>query len=369
MVRFGFRQKKPSVITLADRARDAREWDLAGRLYRTAIQRNPGNPALWVQYGHVLKEAGDLAQAEYAYRTAVAQNPSAVDSHAIQQSLGQIHSRLSRLEAPSPVAFAVYVGNERLITRVALNNFDLIFFVEADDRLIVPHLVTTGIWEPEVTNFFLKNIEETSHCLDVGANFGYYSLLMGKCAHSGRTIALEPDSKIFELLRDNIFVNDAQDSMRPVHAAAAAESGQLTLYRRVTRSGNTSIILLPEEYTTCLGEKRVEPFTVDAIRVDALLPDLDGRIDFIKVDVEGAEPLVFRGACETIARNPHLRIVMEWSPDQIQAAGFDPGDFTRALAAMGLRPAILGQSKPEPATWNTILGARYLHGVLLTVGD
>ena len=61
-----------------------------------------------------------------------------------------------------------------------------------------------------------------------------------------------------------------------------------------------------------------------------LLPKLDGRVDFMKIDVEGCEPLAFRGAKELIASNRQLKIVMEWSPGQIRSAGFDVPARTRA---------------------------------------
>src|SRR5215469_10462588 len=81
MLKFTRRRAKPSVITLADRARDAGQWELAAKYYRTAIRRKPKNPPIWVQYGHVLKESGRLAEAEHAYRAAVLYDPGSADPH------------------------------------------------------------------------------------------------------------------------------------------------------------------------------------------------------------------------------------------------------------------------------------------------
>jgi predicted Zn-dependent protease len=52
-----------SPVTLADRARDAGQWSVAARLYRKALDRNPRNPPIWVQYGQVMKEWGNVAEA------------------------------------------------------------------------------------------------------------------------------------------------------------------------------------------------------------------------------------------------------------------------------------------------------------------
>ena len=72
---------KPSVITLADEARDQRQWERAAGYYRVALQRTPQNPPIWVQYGHVLKESGHWTEAEKAYRRAIAYDPGSADAH------------------------------------------------------------------------------------------------------------------------------------------------------------------------------------------------------------------------------------------------------------------------------------------------
>jgi predicted Zn-dependent protease len=80
MLRFS-RRARPSVITLADRARDAGQWDLAAQYCRKGHDRNPSHPAIWVHYGHALKEIGHLADAEAAYRRATAGAPEIADPY------------------------------------------------------------------------------------------------------------------------------------------------------------------------------------------------------------------------------------------------------------------------------------------------
>ena len=75
------KNREPSVITRADRARATGQWQIAAGLYHIALDRNPRNPPIWIQYGHALKECGDLAQAENAYRTAIAHGPDDADAH------------------------------------------------------------------------------------------------------------------------------------------------------------------------------------------------------------------------------------------------------------------------------------------------
>jgi len=87
MPRLSLKRRKPGALALADRARDAQQWEFAAGLYHEALERNPRRPGIWVQYGHALKESCELrdpdklAQAESAYRRAIVLDPNAADPH------------------------------------------------------------------------------------------------------------------------------------------------------------------------------------------------------------------------------------------------------------------------------------------------
>src|SRR5438067_2371216 len=105
-----FKSGKGSFISRADRARDAGQWEIAAELYRKALDRNPNNPPIWVQYGHALKESGNLAEAERAYRAAIAREPTAADSHL---QLGHVLKLQGKQEEAEPAylrAFALDPG-------------------------------------------------------------------------------------------------------------------------------------------------------------------------------------------------------------------------------------------------------------------
>src|SRR5258707_857337 len=75
------RIRRPSIIARADRAREAGEWQLAAGLYRTALERTPNRPPIWIHYGHALKESGNPAEGERAYRAAISYAPGVADTH------------------------------------------------------------------------------------------------------------------------------------------------------------------------------------------------------------------------------------------------------------------------------------------------
>jgi len=280
--------------------------------------------------------------------------------------LDRIDRRLERLEALSHGGRSVYVGDGRIMTKIRLRHWNMAFLLEAKDLLLAPPLVMNGYHEIDLTDYFVNAINETDHCLDIGANFGYFACIMGRWAPRGRVVAVEPDPKIFGLLRDNIYINNLESLASPVNAAASDCEGVLTLHRRVGRSGNTSLARVGDADLARMGEPPSEAFQIRGLPIDALLPEFQGRLDHMKIDVEGAEPLVLRGARETIAANPQLRIVMEWAPGQIQAAGFDPRGFTEELAALGLVPAmIVTAGKTEPMSWDALVSCAYSPGILL----
>jgi tetratricopeptide (TPR) repeat protein len=93
--RHGPRRDRVAGIARADHARDAGDWELAARRYRKALADMPNTPAVWVQYGHALKQLGQLAAAEAAYRRSLALDPDAADTHL---QLGRILKRQGKSE-------------------------------------------------------------------------------------------------------------------------------------------------------------------------------------------------------------------------------------------------------------------------------
>ena len=283
----------------------------------------------------------------------------------IIQRLERMQLQLNVLERMSHGGRAAYLGNDRILTKCVIAEAVIGYLIEADGILLSPWFILTGEHETDITNFFLKNLRPDSRCLDVGANFGFFTCLMARFCHQGKVMGIEPNHHVDKLLRDNIYINGLQEWTTSKHAAISDSAGTVELYRRVKRSRNTSISNVSEAFLAELGEPRSEPFHVMCLRIDDLLPGFANEIDFIKIDVEGAEPLAMRGARQTISANPQLNIIMEWSPGQIQAAGFNVAEFVDDLGFMGLRPAEIGPSGVEEMPLEGLINLGYRAGILL----
>ncbi len=227
----------------------------------------------------------------------------------------------------------VNVGDRLL---VGSRHLSMVFLVETSDRLIGPRFIVDGEYEPETTAFMMRTIRPDFVCIDVGANFGYYTCLMAKLSWLGRTISFEPDPQVFALLRDNVHINWCERVAEPMNAAVGAAPGILTLHRRLTRSGNTSIVRMTAAELEQIGEAESEEFSIDCVTLDDVGRRL-GRVDIVKIDVEGAESLVFEGMAELV-RTHRPTIVMEWSPDQTTQAGFSVAALADRFKSLELQP-------------------------------
>lgn len=283
----------------------------------------------------------------------------------LQARLAAMEARLAAAEEFSHGARATFMGQGLVLLKAVIHGRTIAYLVEADDRLIAPWFIASGRYETEVTDFFAATLRQDDHCLDIGANFGYFTCLFARFCPMGRVIGIEADERLFTILRDNININGFGGHATAWRNAACESDRIVRLHRRVGRSGNTSIMRVPEEFTAFLGEPPSEEFLVSGVTVDATITRFAGRLDVMKVDVEGAEPLVFEGAAGAIAANPQLQIVMEWSPGQIAAAGFDNGAFLDALTGMGLGFYGLAPGRPVLGR-DALLGLDYAAGILLS---
>ena len=131
--------------------------------------------------------------------------------------------------------------------------------------------------------------------LDVGAHIGKYTIHTANLVGTkGRIIALEPFNETFDLLCKNIQENGFEEIVQPVRIAASNKKGQAKMHFLENWWGLNSIVSTP-------GENYVE---VNTDTIDSLLKDMKiGQVNWMKIDVEGAEYNVLSGAIETLRKN------------------------------------------------------------------
>ena len=117
-----------------------------------------------------------------------------------------LSSRAELEEVSRKKAAGVYYGDHRLLCRLL---GDYLAFVDARDLMLGPRLVLDGFWESWVTLAVARHLRPGMWCVDVGANYGYYTLLMAAaCGPEGRMVACEPNPLLAETyLPQNLALN------------------------------------------------------------------------------------------------------------------------------------------------------------------
>jgi FkbM family methyltransferase len=192
------------------------------------------------------------------------------------------------------------------------------FFLDPEDQIITPCLLEHGVWEPSVTDLVSDEIQRGDTVLDIGANVGYYTLLFAELVgEHGRVLAFEPDPTNFRLLEKNVRIHGFTNVVL-VPQAVHDRTGDIRLFLNASNRGDHRI------YDSQDGRTSIP---IKAVRMDDYLAGHGGRVDFIKMDIQGAEPGAIRGMPSLLERNRRLKILMEFWPKGISGMGNDPKAF------------------------------------------
>ncbi len=204
---------------------------------------------------------------------------------------------------------------------------------DASDTIISEKLRSEQCWEPYETQLVLKHFHAGEVFVDVGANIGYYTMLASEIAGpQGNVIAYEPDQNNFALLQENVKTNGLGNAqLHPLALSDRDESGQLFL--STDNFGDHRIY-------SAGGERSSHP--IKLVHGDQHLESQTSRIDFLKIDTQGAEYFVVNGLKQLIAANSaHLRMILEFCPYGIRHSGADGDQLIELLESFGMQYHII----------------------------
>lgn len=215
-------------------------------------------------------------------------------------------------------------------------------YVDTNDKAIVPYLIRDGIWEEYETELFHEFVKPGMVVVDIGANIGYYTLIAARLAgKDGKVYAFEPEPGNYDLLVKNINVN-GYNNVKPVNKALSDKKGQLKLFLDKTNLGAHSFI------DSDNPQRKAGAIDVETITLDEFIENEieGGRIDFIKLDAEGAEGLVLAGAEKTL-KNNDLKMLIEFWPHGLRKIGTDPIELLERLKGYGFRIKLLDEDSHQ----------------------
>ncbi len=190
------------------------------------------------------------------------------------------------------------------------------------DTAIVPSILG-GYFESLELDLFAKAVEVSTTVLDVGANIGLFSCVAGKVLQGrGAVYAFEPVAENAAYFRQNL-LNNHLTNVQLIESAVGQEVGELDIF-----ISTESIATHSASSRYSRGSERV---SVPMTSIDAFVTSRGiGHVDVIKIDVEGYDGYVLKGAMETI-KSHRPTIFVEYAPVSLKECGFEPADLADQL--------------------------------------
>jgi len=235
-------------------------------------------------------------------------------------------------------------------------------YVDPRDRGCGINLLTDGKIEDDEMTVLKRYLRPGGTMLDIGANYGTYSIVMAPYLQpGGRIIGFEPNPHICDLFRASIYLNGLTAMVEARQLGVHDADGALHFH--VSDSGPGGGHVVAEGAVANPGEAIIK---VPVVRLDDHLPP-DFVADAVKIDVEGHEPHVLHGMRGIIARSPDIVILMElfyaYFPSDVDFVGF----VSFIQEELGLTISRIGQGATlTPADVESLRGQS--SNVLLTKG-
>ena len=198
--------------------------------------------------------------------------------------------------------------------------------------LVSRKLLEEGVWEPQSIQAVTDHLSANATFIDVGAHVGYYSLKASTIiGPNGHILSIEPNPQTLPKLRGNIEASEAR-AVRVFPVACAQSESTLQFF--AAPESNTGESSLSKENASQEGAAPLQ-YSVQARPLDAIVKEANlDRIDVIKIDVEGAEFEVLKGAAGILDTYRPV-LVMELMPNQLKSMGTSMDEVTRYLASHG----------------------------------
>jgi len=198
--------------------------------------------------------------------------------------------------------------------------------------------ILTGEIEPSQTNLIKKLSNQECMFFDLGANFGWFTMVLSKLVgKSGRVYSFEADPFLVSILKENVKLNNLSNvSVQPF---------------AISNRTGISKFSLNESYDT---RNQLDSIVHSENTINAKITSLDefckkenlGKVDFIKMDIEGSEPKALEGMRKIIIDNPHLKIITEFNQTAMTSVGSSPERFINLLQEAGFTTEEINEKTP-----------------------
>lgn len=197
------------------------------------------------------------------------------------------------------------------------------------DLALLATLIDTGELERGTRLLIQQILQPGDTFVDVGANVGLHTLAAGRALQGrGRIVAFEPFEGTRRLLEKTLWINGLSQ-LTEVHGKAVWDrEGVKTLFLGAT-SGHHSLFELGN------GQQAAPSVEVATVTLEAAL-GAACQVDLLKIDAEGAELEVLRGALPIVQANPDIALIVEFGPSHLHRNAHTSAEWLAAFTGLGL---------------------------------
>ena len=183
------------------------------------------------------------------------------------------------------------------------------------------------LYEALETNLFKKSVKKGHTVLDIGANEGYYTVLGSRLVGElGDVIAIEPDRVNYKTLLYNLSIKECEHNVRAFKVAAWKKTMSKRLYLNQANTGDHKF------FDDGINSEFIP---IPCIKLDEWFSKR--KIDFIKIDTQGAEVQVLQGLKSTIKNNENINMLIEYYPINLRKMKHRSLSLLKLLSTYGFK--------------------------------
>jgi FkbM family methyltransferase len=225
-------------------------------------------------------------------------------------------------------ALSYVAQGKKLKVRLASGDSFIVRVGDQISRAVFSH----GCYEPHLTSLVLPFLKPGMTVFDIGANIGYYTVLMARrVGPTGTVHAFEINEKVIDLLEENVQFANIRN-VKIIKRAVAGTTGQREFFVPATGDEAEGSLTKSERYDAITTVEVPSVSLDDYVRENQI-----EQVDFIKIDVEGAEYEVFEGA-KNLLSSPKKPVIMFEALDSVcMNFGVNWLDVVEKLRSFGYR--------------------------------
>jgi FkbM family methyltransferase len=310
--------RDPESEALIERQREA---ETLGGLVRDVLQSQE----------YLFRARGKLSEGDvfWAYQTFLARDPEGPQAVQDTLSAGTLGNVILRLLGSDEFRIRnnkIFQLPDQWVIFESSRGFRL--WVNTAD-VAVSWQVMRGTYEPDEVAFISHQLKPGNRALDIGANIGYLTHVMAQSVgETGQVVSFEPHPVLYERLAKSVAENGlSQCKLHNLALGDAEKTGELVFGLDQANFGTSQLL-------NTAAASGISTCSVPVRRLDDILDPAE-HVDFIKIDVEGNEPLVIRGASEFL-RAQRPVIMSEILGESLrQMHGMSAMDYVEQVCALG----------------------------------